>query len=99
MSTQGERERKANLSIGLKVMQNSATYKAVMDRVAERCGSGKWWKGWVLADEEKAKWMRQMAKGYLAFDQLIQDMINEGESARKILEEGKVIDGSPSPDA
>ncbi len=89
MDANGERERKATLASQLKAMKDSTAYKAVMDRVAERCGSGKWWTGWIKADEAKAKVMRELARGYLAFDELVDQMIFEGETARKALETPK----------
>jgi len=94
---QGEREKKATLAASLRAMKDGSAYKAVMDRVAERCGCGKWWKGWILADESKAKVMRELARGYLAFDELVEQMIAEGDAAKKILDAPKGDDMSSSP--
>lgn len=95
---QAERERKANIGLAVRVMKDSAAYKAVMARIEDRCGSGKWWKGWVEADEAKAKIMREMAKGYLAFDALVDQIISEGDAARKLLDaKGNDLDNSSSP--
>lgn len=94
---QGEREKKATLAASMRAMKDSAAYKAVMDRVADRCGSGKWWKGWVMADEAKAKMMRELARGYLAFDELVDQIIAEGDAAKKILDGPKGTDIESSP--
>lgn len=88
MDISGERARKAALGRAVKAMKESPGYVAVMERVADRCGAGKWWKAWVLADEKQAEMLRVQARGYLSFDELVTQMIAEGENAQKILEDG-----------
>lgn len=91
-----ERQRKASVGRAVAQMQASPGYKFVMERVRERCGSGKWWRAWVVATEEKAAEFRTRAQGYLAFDALVEEMVNEGAVAEQIL---KGTASNPSPDS
>lgn len=79
-----ERQKKQYLAEALRQMRSTPAYKAVLDRIDVRCG--KWFNAWVQADEEKAKHLREIAKGYYAFDALVQEMINEGETAGKLMQ-------------
>lgn len=77
--------KKATTGGMLKLMRNGPAYKSVLERIDERCG--KFFHAWVNAEEDKAKVLREMAKGYFAFDALVMQMINEGDAAEKILQQ------------
>lgn len=87
-----ERQRKAALGLQLKAMKESPAYQAVLQRIEIRCG--KFWKGWVVADEAKAKALREIARSYLGFDQLVDELIHEGATAAQILQ-GDAAQSSP----